>query len=69
MVISGYTGEEIRGILDTTIETTYQRNCVLVVILKYMSGAAPAFGMIGTLVGLIIMLANMGAIRLVWVLA
>jgi len=60
MVISGYTGEEIRGILDTTIETTYQRNCVLVVILKYMSGAAPAFGMIGTLVGLIIMLANMG---------
>ena len=60
MVISGYTGEEIRGILDNTIETTYHRNCVLVVILKYMSNAAPAFGMIGTLVGLIIMLASMG---------
>jgi len=60
MVISGYTGEEIRQILDNTIETTYHRNCVLVVILKYMSNAAPAFGMIGTLVGLIIMLASMG---------
>ena len=60
MVISGYTGDEIRGILDNTIETTYHRNCVLVVILKYMSNAAPAFGMIGTLVGLIIMLASMG---------
>ena len=60
MVISGYTGEEIREILDNTIETTYHRNCVLVVILKYMSNAAPAFGMIGTLVGLIIMLASMG---------
>ena len=43
MVISGYTGEEIRQILDNTIETTYHRNCVLVVILKYMSNAAPGF--------------------------
>ena len=60
MVVSGYTGDEVRDMLSTTIETTYNRNTVPVNILKAMASAAPAFGMIGTLVGLIIMLDNMG---------
>ncbi len=60
MVISGYTGSEVREIMTNTIETTYGRNTVQVDILKGMASAAPAFGMIGTLVGLIIMLDNMG---------
>jgi len=60
MVVSGYTGEEVREIMNNTIETTYGRNTVQVEILKGMASAAPAFGMIGTLVGLIIMLDNMG---------
>lgn len=60
MVISGYSGEEVRDIMTTTVETTFGRNTVQVDILKNMAGAAPAFGMIGTLVGLIIMLDNMG---------
>lgn len=60
MVVSGYTGEEVREIMTTTIETTFGRNTVQVDILKGMGASAPAFGMIGTLVGLIIMLDNMG---------
>ncbi len=60
MVVSGYTGDEVREIMTTTIETTFGRNTVQVQILKNMGAAAPAFGMIGTLVGLIIMLDNMG---------
>ncbi|MHC8509269.1 MAG: motility protein A [Rhodospirillales bacterium] len=60
MVISGYKGQEVREILDNTIETTFGRNTVQVDILKAMANTAPAFGMIGTLVGLIIMLDNMG---------
>ena len=60
MVVSGYTGEEVREIMTNTIETTFGRNTVQVEILKGMASAAPAFGMIGTLVGLIIMLDNMG---------
>jgi len=60
MVISGYTGPEVREIMNTTIETTFGRNTVQVDILKNMASAAPAFGMIGTLVGLVIMLDNMG---------
>lgn len=60
MVISGYTGQEVREIMQNTVETTFGRNTVQVDILKNMGGTAPAFGMIGTLVGLIIMLDNMG---------
>ena len=60
MVISGYTGEEVREIMTNAVETTFGRNMVQVDILKNMGGAAPAFGMIGTLIGLIIMLDNMG---------
>jgi len=60
MVVSGYTGDEVREIMTNTIETTFGRNTVQVEILKSMGGAAPAFGMIGTLVGLVIMLDNMG---------
>tara|TARA_R110000787_G_scaffold144231_1_gene257926 strand:- start:2904 stop:3698 length:795 start_codon:yes stop_codon:yes gene_type:complete len=60
MVVSGYTGDEVREIMTNTIETTYGRNTIQVDILKNMAAAAPAFGMIGTLVGLIIMLDNMG---------
>lgn len=60
MVVSNYNGEEVREILTNTIETTYGRNTVQVNILRDMAAASPAFGMIGTLVGLIIMLDGMG---------
>ena len=59
MVISGYSGEEVRDILNTTIETSFGRNTVQANILKTMGAISPAFGMIGTLVGLIIMLGNL----------
>ncbi len=60
MVISGYSGQEVREILTNTVETTFGRNTVQVRILNAMAGGAPAFGMIGTLVGLIVMLDGMG---------
>lgn len=61
LVIAGYSGSEVRSILATTVETTFQRNTVPAEILKNMGANAPAFGMIGTLVGLIIMLNQMGS--------
>lgn len=61
LVISGYTGAEVREILANTVETTYQRASVNAEILRNMAGTAPAFGMIGTLVGLVIMLDTMTA--------
>ncbi|MCC9622578.1 MotA/TolQ/ExbB proton channel family protein [Thalassospira sp. MA62] len=61
MVTTGYNGDETEDMLHTAIEHTYNRNIIPVSILKSMASAAPAFGMIGTLVGLIIMLDRMAA--------
>jgi chemotaxis protein MotA len=61
MVISGYSGDEVRDIMTNLIETTFGRNTVQVHILKFMASTSPAFGMIGTLIGLVIMLDKMGA--------
>lgn len=60
MVVSGYEPKDIREILESAVETTYQRNMVPAGVLKYMGAASPAFGMIGTLVGLVVMLDNLG---------
>ncbi len=59
LVITGYSGAEIRDILYNATESTYNRSMQNVDILKSMGSNAPAFGMLGTLVGLIIMLGNM----------
>ena len=56
MVSSGYKPEEVREILETTIHSQFERQTVPVSVLKQMAAAAPAFGMIGTLVGLVVML-------------
>ncbi|MBI2235561.1 MAG: MotA/TolQ/ExbB proton channel family protein [Magnetospirillum sp.] len=60
LVISGYTGAEVRELLVNSLETAFHRSTVPAEILRNMAGTAPAFGMIGTLVGLIIMLGQMG---------
>ncbi|MBM3566644.1 MAG: flagellar motor protein MotA [Alphaproteobacteria bacterium] len=59
LVVSGYTGQEVREIMTNMVETTFGRNTVQVAILKALGGASPAFGMVGTLVGLVVMLDNM----------
>ncbi|MBT4838430.1 MAG: hypothetical protein HON94_13900 [Methylococcales bacterium] len=60
LLVSNYKGEELNNMLQTHVDSTYERNHIKVSILQYMANVAPAFGMIGTLVGLIIMLDNMG---------
>lgn len=61
LVISGYNGNEIREILRNTVETSFERSVINADILRSMGNTAPAFGMIGTLVGLIIMLDSMAS--------
>jgi len=60
MVISGYSGDEVRSIMGNFVESSYGRNMAPVNIMKDMAASSPAFGMVGTLVGLVIMLDNMG---------
>ena len=56
LVADGVDSEAVRDFLTNRIETTYDRAMRQVEVLRNMASTAPAFGMIGTLVGLIIML-------------
>lgn len=56
LLVTGYTGEEVRDIMMNTVEASFGRSVVQASILRSMASAAPAFGMVGTLIGLIIML-------------
>jgi chemotaxis protein MotA len=56
LVITGYTGDEVRSMLNAAAEGTMQRKMVSANILRNLASVSPAFGMIGTLIGLIIIL-------------
>ncbi len=60
LLITGYRGEELRTMLTNFVETTFERNMVSSYILRTMASYAPAFGMLGTVIGLIIMLEHLG---------
>ncbi|MDA9677886.1 MotA/TolQ/ExbB proton channel family protein [bacterium] len=59
--MAGYDKENLRGKLETFISSSYQRNMVRASILNTMANVAPAFGMLGTLIGLVMMLASLDA--------
>lgn len=61
VLLSNYESQDLRAMLIDAIETRFERNMVGHHILRTMGAYAPAFGMIGTLIGLIIMLDNLGA--------
>jgi len=61
LVLSGYKSDEVRELLGNTIESSFARKTIEVDVLRNMASASPAFGMVGTLVGLIIMLQSLGA--------
>lgn len=58
MVVSNYTAEEVRGMMETAAEAFYERDTIPANILLAMASHAPAFGMVGTLIGMVIMLGN-----------
>lgn len=59
MLIDGYSREEIQDILDTRIEQTYQQEQSSAGIYRTMAKLSPAYGIIGTLIGLIGMMQSM----------
>ncbi len=60
MVVDGYSVEEIRDILGTRVEYREERERVEADLFKAMGKFSPAFGIIGTLIGLVYMLKGMG---------
>jgi chemotaxis protein MotA len=61
MVVDGYSVEEIRDILGTRVEYREERETTEANLLKAMGKFSPAFGIIGTLIGLVFMLKGMSA--------
>ncbi|MDB5490166.1 MAG: flagellar motor protein MotA [Micavibrio sp.] len=58
IVVSNYSADDVRVMMETAADAYYERDTIPAQILGAMAGHAPAFGMVGTLVGMIIMLCN-----------
>lgn len=59
LVSTNYSSAEIKEFGSNHIEEHYFRQMVVVDVLRAMGGAAPSFGMFGTLFGLIVMLGQL----------
>jgi chemotaxis protein MotA len=61
MLIDGQESEIMRDIMSLEIQYLQERHSTGKKILEFMGAAAPAFGMIGTLIGLVQMLSNLSS--------
>ncbi len=59
LISSGYKGQDIRIMLTDQMDATWQRHTLESKVLNTMAIYSPGFGMVGTIVGLIIMLDNL----------
>jgi chemotaxis protein MotA len=56
---TNYSSQDIRSMGETSIEKDYAQSLQLSDVFHAMSNAAPAFGMVGTVLGMIVMLNNL----------
>ena len=56
MVFGDHPPDDVRTMMKTAADASYDRDCVPVDVLHTMASHAPAFGMVGTLVGMVGML-------------
>jgi len=61
MLVDGQDSETIRDLMSLEIQYLQERHGTGKKILEFMGAAAPAFGMIGTLIGLVQMLSNLAS--------
>lgn len=59
LINTNYSDEEIKQFAEVNIEEHYNRQMIIVDVLRAMGAAAPSFGMFGTLFGLIVMLGQL----------
>jgi chemotaxis protein MotA len=59
MVVSDYSPEDVRAMMETAADACLERDSIPVDVLQTMTSHAPAFGMIGTLVGMVAMLCSL----------
>lgn len=58
LAVDGFKGESLETILKDEIESSEKQVELSIMVLNSMSSYAPAYGMIGTVIGMIIMLQN-----------
>ncbi len=61
MLVDGQEADSIRDLLTLEIDNLRDRHSTGKKILEFMGAAAPAFGMVGTLIGLVQMLKNLSS--------
>lgn len=61
LVTTAHPPAELREMMYTAVDSEFERRVVPVHVLKSMAGNGPAFGMMGTLLGMIVMLGSMGS--------
>ncbi len=61
LLVDGQDSDAIRDLLDPEIQYLQERHAGGKKILEFMGASAPAFGMIGTLIGLVQMLQNLSS--------
>ena len=59
MILSEYRPEDLRCMMETAAEACYERDTMPVEVLQAMTSHAPAFGMVGTLIGMVAMLSSL----------
>ena len=60
-IIDGVSPEDIRAMMETREATRDEKESSEANVMKKMGDFSPAFGMVGTLIGLVIMMFSMGA--------
>jgi chemotaxis protein MotA len=61
LVVTNHSPAELRAMMTTAVESDFEHKTAAVPVLRNMAASAPSFGMIGTLVGLIAILNQMGS--------
>ncbi len=60
LVVTNHAPAELRSMMTTAVESDFEHKTTAVPVLRNMGASAPSFGMIGTLVGLIAILNQIG---------
>lgn len=60
LVLTAYPADKVREMMHNVVDAEFERRCAPVTVLRNMAATAPAFGMVGTLVGMIIILNSVG---------
>lgn len=61
MIVTNHPPAEMRAMMETAVESGFEHKTAPVQVLRNMGASAPSFGMIGTLVGLVAILNQMGS--------